>query len=364
MAYKVNEDYFKTWSHNMAYVFGLWCADGHIYAENNTYSFSIALKESDRYLLETIKKDLQFEAPLRKAETKSPRSESTSTIYKLTVGSKILVEDLLGLGGQQRKSLIMKLPVVPNQFFPDFIRGLFDGDGTIVYDSAARTWKAGIYSGTESFVKELQAVLTNRITDLSCPIQKARKLFCLTFSANNARRLAKFMYNSPSLLFLYRKYNRFLEMGSNLNLRSKGSYNNPALVGLTREDIILHLQNAGSIAELGKSLNVNNKTLYRYMKDLDIDWKKFISGKKVSRKRTKKEISEIESCITEEMLQHKLSNGESLRSLGEMFDVNKDIIKRRCEMFGIEWDMLGKDKKESFRHDRCRERRSNNGLLD
>ena len=29
--YHINQDYFKIWSRNMAYIFGFWCADGCIY---------------------------------------------------------------------------------------------------------------------------------------------------------------------------------------------------------------------------------------------------------------------------------------------------------------------------------------------
>lgn len=39
----VNHDYFKTWSKNMAYIFGLWCADGNIGTQNKGYQFSIKL---------------------------------------------------------------------------------------------------------------------------------------------------------------------------------------------------------------------------------------------------------------------------------------------------------------------------------
>lgn len=38
--YLVNEDYFKTWSNNMAYVLGFFYADGFIASRTHTISFS------------------------------------------------------------------------------------------------------------------------------------------------------------------------------------------------------------------------------------------------------------------------------------------------------------------------------------
>lgn len=42
--YRINQDYFKTWSHNMAYILGLWYADGCIYGGK---MFDITLHKKD-----------------------------------------------------------------------------------------------------------------------------------------------------------------------------------------------------------------------------------------------------------------------------------------------------------------------------
>ena len=45
--WNINQDYFKTWSHNMAYVFGFWCADGCIYGGK---MFDITQSKKDKYI--------------------------------------------------------------------------------------------------------------------------------------------------------------------------------------------------------------------------------------------------------------------------------------------------------------------------
>jgi len=57
----INHNYFKIWSKNMAYIFGLWCADGNIGTQSNGYQFSIKLHKNDRYLLQQILDEMQSE---------------------------------------------------------------------------------------------------------------------------------------------------------------------------------------------------------------------------------------------------------------------------------------------------------------
>lgn len=50
--YDITEDYFKTWSNNMAYILGFIAADGVIQKENQCVSVS----QKESYILEDIKK--------------------------------------------------------------------------------------------------------------------------------------------------------------------------------------------------------------------------------------------------------------------------------------------------------------------
>lgn len=50
--YDITEDYFKTWSNNMAYILGFIAADGVIQKENQCVSVS----QKESYILEDIKR--------------------------------------------------------------------------------------------------------------------------------------------------------------------------------------------------------------------------------------------------------------------------------------------------------------------
>ena len=59
--YHINQDYFKSWSHNMAYVLGLWFADGCIYGGK---MFDITLHNKDKYILKKVAEELSYEGQL------------------------------------------------------------------------------------------------------------------------------------------------------------------------------------------------------------------------------------------------------------------------------------------------------------
>lgn len=58
--YDISEDYFKTWSNNMAYILGFIAADGVIQKENQRVSIS----QKESYILEDIKQELNTKQPL------------------------------------------------------------------------------------------------------------------------------------------------------------------------------------------------------------------------------------------------------------------------------------------------------------
>lgn len=350
MAYPLNENYFSQWSYNMAYTFGLWCADGYI--SDKKYSFTITLKESDTYLLTLIRKDMQSERPLVMTTAKSPNSENWNTASNLKVESKKLVSDIKELGGKTRKSLDLRMPEVPKEFLPDFVRGVFDGDGTISQDKNGK-WHTGIYSASLLFLKDLRGYLISSIPDLRCSIRKSRKIFLLSFSVNNAKRLGVFMYSTPSLLFLHRKYEKFLKMGKDLNLSIADKCKDPAHSTKMKKDIEKQLLQGHSIKRIANELGIRRQSLGKYMKILGINWKEFKDKRSphVPKYSWSKVDNKLKS-LTPELLISKLSDGESLIYIGETYGVSREAIKGRCKKWGINYSELGKDKKEAFRRSR------------
>jgi hypothetical protein len=205
--YKVNHNFFKKWSHNMAYVLGLWFADGCIY--NNI--FNISLQEKDRYLLEDILNAMQSNYRLRK----------TMNNYCFEITSPTIIKDIEKLGGCKRKSLIVKFPHIAKKYLPDFVRGYWDGDGTIHTHNKKRGistyYISGCVSGSKKFIYGLNVVLKSNIPNIRPAIRMENRngniYYRIEMGYNDTRRLRDFMYQNNPKLKMLRKYDLFQRAG-------------------------------------------------------------------------------------------------------------------------------------------------------
>ena len=149
----VDTQFFKRWSPDMAYLLGVICADGCLVEHANGYhTLNITSKDLD--WLQQLKRTLR-------AEQKICRKERG---YQLQIRNQIIYRSLLDLGLTPRKSKTLQLPTVAPEVFPDFVRGVFDGDGTVWFWQDPRwkhPWqlKASFYSGSRIFLEDLRVQL-------------------------------------------------------------------------------------------------------------------------------------------------------------------------------------------------------------
>jgi hypothetical protein len=203
--YKVNHDFFKKWSYDMAYILGFWFADGWI--RNNR--FGIIQHKKDKYLLEQILKTMQSDNILHK--------NRSSNCYSIEINSIEIVKDIKKLGGKERKSLDVKFPKIPTKYLPDFIRGLWDGDGCISYSKTVgkECYKSSYVCGSKDFVDTMFALLKMKIYGLNGIIYKNnRGIFTIMFGKNDTIRLRDYIYGKgKSNIKLLRKFDKFNDAG-------------------------------------------------------------------------------------------------------------------------------------------------------
>lgn len=118
--HKVNENFFKEWTFEMAWVLGLFITDGHVNASVHSITFS----QKDERILQLIAKYMDAEYVL------APFGPTKKT-PSLIINSKEIKRDLEKLGIGPKKSLIVPFPDVPEEYLPSFIRGVIDGDGWV-----------------------------------------------------------------------------------------------------------------------------------------------------------------------------------------------------------------------------------------
>ena len=124
----LNENFFeKIDTKEKAYLIGLILSDGSI--DNTGYGFSFISKDLD--LVELFKEKIESEHKICKVETFDKRTNKTYTRYTLHICSKLIVKHLNNLGITNNKSFTCDLPEINSDLFWHFLRGLFDGDGSI-----------------------------------------------------------------------------------------------------------------------------------------------------------------------------------------------------------------------------------------
>ncbi|MEQ2525290.1 LAGLIDADG family homing endonuclease [Bacillaceae bacterium CLA-AA-H227] len=141
--HKVNENYFKVWSHEMAWVLGMFITDGTVISNVHSIVFS----QKDERILQIIVNYMDADYVL------APYGPTKQT-PSLIINSKEIKQDLAKMGIGAKKSLIVPFPNVPEEFLPSFIRGVIDGDGWVSKDG----YNLNITSGSLPFANGLLSV--------------------------------------------------------------------------------------------------------------------------------------------------------------------------------------------------------------
>lgn len=123
-----NESYFENISSKeQAYYLGLLLADGSISKDLN--HVELMLSDPDWVILESFKESIQAE----KACIKTKRvSKERKPVKRLTLCSKKLAKSLVDWGMIPARTYSWDLQKeIPEEFLPHFVRGYWDGDGSI-----------------------------------------------------------------------------------------------------------------------------------------------------------------------------------------------------------------------------------------
>lgn len=205
--YKVDTFFFEKWSPNMAYILGYIFADGCIL--RNRYRLKIA--SCDKSHLESILHIMKSNYPMLANWSDNRKIPN----YYSIVDRKKVYFDLMKLGLVSRKSKITEIPYIPRGYFFHFLRGYFDGDGSVYYDKPHIDrgdkryvrLNASFTSASYDFLDVLQKLISEKIKIPQQKLYKDHDSFKLRYSTNDSLRLLGQLYkNSNKFLRLERKY--------------------------------------------------------------------------------------------------------------------------------------------------------------
>lgn len=218
---KVNEDFFKAWSPEMAYVLGFIYADGMIEdCRQSSRTCYTSITNTDLEILENIRSIMSSNHPFEVIPAKINHILGKDYLCKprfvFRIGNKKMYTDLIGLGLCPRKSLIIELPEIPEQHFQYFLRGYFDGDGCIHVEKTRSRLKIIFTSGSKKFLEQISIKIQTFLGHIKFGIYLNRRTYKLTYSDRNAEAISNFIYqdtvSAPYLKYKYKKYKDYLKI--------------------------------------------------------------------------------------------------------------------------------------------------------
>ena len=200
----------------MAYVLGFFTADGNM-IKNKRGAHFISIEITDLEILEKMKQSIGSNHKISIRKHKLPEKDS----YRLQIGSKVIFNTLLKLGLMPAKSKIVDLPIIPKEYFSDFVRGYFDGDGSVVIadyirkdrnNKKSKTILSGFTSGSPEFLRNMHRELKKIAGIAGGTFNFSSNGYRLYFSVKDSLKLYNFMYGKINNdLLLARKKSKFEE---------------------------------------------------------------------------------------------------------------------------------------------------------
>ncbi len=207
--YYVNHDFFKNQSSDMAYWIGMLASDGSVNkSENQIY---IELQRSDKELLEKMNKVIENQRPV--ADYVTGRGYENSKLYFY---SKEIKKDLASFGIVPNKTYSEDY-VFPyklqKKYYADYIRGLFDGDGSVKLTNNTPTFQIDI--GRMEIAKNIIDFFKEQEISLEMSFLPKKNVTLYRVYGYTKKKLLKIynlLYSTESELYLKRKKDKFEEL--------------------------------------------------------------------------------------------------------------------------------------------------------
>lgn len=203
--YPRDEFYFnKIDTPEKAYWLGFLYADGCVNSKNSEISLQLIDKEH----CEKLK--MALGAVNHKITTvHDKRFENAKTLYGFQIKDKQLHSDLIKWGCvSQKTDKINKIPNIPRDFVSHFIRGYFDGDGSLHYLQGTDNFRIA-FLGTKEFLTEIQKEIQ---TNVSVSKNNGNVYMIQIAGRHQVERVLNYLYqDSKEKTRLDRKYQKYLE---------------------------------------------------------------------------------------------------------------------------------------------------------
>lgn len=191
------------WCADFAYAIGLIASDGCLSKDGR----HIDLTSKDEEQLENFMKCLNISLCIGVKQC-----VNKINYLRVQIGDVLFYNFLLSIGFTKAKSLTLGPVAIPEQYFFDFLRGVFDGDGCS-YSYFDRRWKSSFMfylnfaSSSKRFIEWMQCSIYKRQGIKGCiTISNTKNLhYQLKYAKKDSVALVFKMYENPNSVCLSRK---------------------------------------------------------------------------------------------------------------------------------------------------------------
>tara|TARA_B100000614_G_scaffold262909_1_gene300928 strand:+ start:427848 stop:428639 length:792 start_codon:yes stop_codon:yes gene_type:complete len=190
-------------SEDSSYWFGFTAADGCLVTGGNRVSYTQSAKDEAHLSLLAS----HFNRPLYRGSTKL--GENTHHSVSLQINGRETWDDLYEKGMRPRKSLTAMRGVissVPTDMTHHFVRGYFDGDGSI---TSNRLTTVASFVGSHDFLEELKQAILNHVPLNDNKVIPDGTIHKVGWSGKQQLNLFRDWLYRDATVFLARKKNRF-----------------------------------------------------------------------------------------------------------------------------------------------------------
>ncbi len=254
--YIPNDNYFKVWSNEMAYFLGFIAADGHVRPQNNLLMINIL--NSDRHIIESMKKALEYPGPLLDVNKKHGQKQ-----VLLRMVSKEMIKDLAEMGFTGNKTYDFDwVKGIPDEYVHHFIRGMFDGDGSCYINKEKQSFMANIV-GTYKLTENIKNYYNKQKGYNTGCLNRQGSIQILEFNGRyNALDFLNWIYkDSTPETRLERKYKLYLELRGEICKEEKAP-NNSKITQSAADDIRAYYKQGETAKSISERLDISEHIVY------------------------------------------------------------------------------------------------------
>lgn len=197
-------------SHNGAWLLGFIAADGYLPMTKGAKNrIVISLAEKDREILEKIAKEIKYDGEIKRYLA----PDQIHYFVSLAFTSKKIRQQIESYGIINNKTFKLRhLPNIPKEYMIDFIRGFFDGDGSIyAIDRPTSPLRISITCASYDFLEEIAIFLEENLKVAHKNLNRDHNNYCISYGHNDSKKICDAFYNN-NFISLKRKKDKYYEI--------------------------------------------------------------------------------------------------------------------------------------------------------